>query len=125
MTALAGASVLLIAASAIALVFGWITANESLIWTSIMASVGAGVSLALAYFRAREEAPSTTGAVPPAADAQPPPAVAEWPASDEVVRASGSKRFHRPACRYAKGGETMTKADALQRGLIPCGICKP
>lgn len=114
MTALAGASVLLIAAAAIALLFGWITANESLIWTSIAASVGAGVSLALAYFRAREEVPvaESTAGIPPAA-------------SDDVVRARGSKRFHRPDCPYAKTGESLTKTDALQRGFIPCGVCNP
>lgn len=55
MTSLVGASVLLIAASALALVFGWVTANESLIWTSIAASVASGVALALAYGRARTE----------------------------------------------------------------------
>jgi hypothetical protein len=46
-TVLIGGSILLIAASAIALGFGWVTADESLIWTSIAASVGAGVLLAL------------------------------------------------------------------------------
>lgn len=61
MTALVGASVLLIAASAIALVTGWVTADESLIWTSIGASVGAAVALALAFFRARQ---GDTGMVP-------------------------------------------------------------
>ena len=67
MTALVGTSVLLIAASAIALVTGWVTADESLIWTSIGASAAAAVALALAYFRARQ---GDTGTVPmPAADA--------------------------------------------------------
>src|SRR3989337_2680132 len=59
MTSLVGASVLLIAASAVALIFGWVTADESLIWTSIAASVAYGVALALAYGRGRQELPAT------------------------------------------------------------------
>ncbi len=55
MTALIGGSVLLIAASALALVFGWLTAESALIWTSIVASVVAGILLALGYSRARQE----------------------------------------------------------------------
>ena len=55
MTVLIGASVLLIAAPRSLLVFGWVAANESLIWTSIVASVGAAVTLALAFFRSRQE----------------------------------------------------------------------
>lgn len=44
-------SILLIALSAIALVVGWLNANESWIWTSIGATAGAAVLLVLAYFR--------------------------------------------------------------------------
>jgi hypothetical protein len=55
MTALVGGSVLLIAASAIALVFGWLTAESTLIWISITASVVAGVLLALGYQRSKQE----------------------------------------------------------------------
>ena len=55
MTALVGGSVLLIAASAIALVFGWLTAESTLIWISIAASVVAGVLLALGYQRSKQE----------------------------------------------------------------------
>lgn len=53
MTALIGGSVLLIAASAIALALGWGTADEQLIWTSIATSAGAGILLALAAYRSR------------------------------------------------------------------------
>ena len=49
MTALVGGSLLLIAGSALALVFGWLTAESTLIWISIGASVVAGVLLALGY----------------------------------------------------------------------------
>lgn len=55
MTALIGGSVLLIAASALALVFGWVTAESALIWMSIVTSVLAGVLLALGYQRSRVE----------------------------------------------------------------------
>ncbi len=144
MTVLIGASVLLIAGSAIALVFGWVSANESLIWTSIVASAGAAVTLALAFFRSRQEA--TAGARRSAADA-PTGASAEHqapvpetlpaetaeiqPAAEgadiEVVGIRDSKRFHRPECRYAssKGAETMTKGAAQKAGFRACGVCKP
>ena len=55
MTALVGGSLLLIASSAVALVFGWITAESTLIWISIGASVVAGVLLALGYQRSKQE----------------------------------------------------------------------
>lgn len=55
MTALIGASVLLIAGSAIVLIVGWITAEAVLIWTSIVATVAAGVLLALGYARSKQE----------------------------------------------------------------------
>jgi hypothetical protein len=53
---LVGGSLLLVGASAVALLIGWVTAATELIWTSILASVGAGVLLALAYVRSRAEA---------------------------------------------------------------------
>lgn len=53
MTSLIFGSISLIVVSAIALVAGWIGSNESLIWISVIASVGAAVSLALAYYRSR------------------------------------------------------------------------
>ena len=55
MTQLIGASVLLIAGSAIVLVVGWITAEAALIWISIVATVAAGILLALAYARSKQE----------------------------------------------------------------------
>jgi hypothetical protein len=60
MTALIGGSVLLIAGSAIALLFGWITAEAVLIWLSIGASVAAGILLALGYSRSRSELASSS-----------------------------------------------------------------
>jgi len=55
-TLLVGGSLLLVCASAVALLVGWVTAATELIWASILASVGAGVLLALAYVRSRAEA---------------------------------------------------------------------
>jgi hypothetical protein len=129
MTLLIGSSVLLIAASAIALVFGWVAANESLIWTSIVSSVGAGIALALAFFRSRQEAV----AVERRASAREAQAAAkertavEQEATQEVVGITDTKRFHRTNCRYSnsKGAQTMTKAAARKAGMRPCGICKP
>jgi hypothetical protein len=65
MTLLIGSSVLLITASAIALLFGWITADERLIWTSIVASAAAAVALAVAYQRSRAEVDAARRAPPP------------------------------------------------------------
>lgn len=129
MTLLIGASVLLIAASAIALVAGWVSANESLIWTSIISSVAAAVALALAFFRSRQEAV----AVQRRASAREVEQVAnerlaaDQEAAQEVVGIPDTKRFHRPNCRYAtsKGAREMTKAAARKEGMRPCGICKP
>ncbi len=157
MTSLVGASVLLIAGSALALIFGWVTADESLIWTSIAASVASGVALALAYGRARQELPATKASpatkAPPATKATPtkatpteatpteapptkaeeslPDVVSEPPpvsvARDEVVGVPHTKRFHKTTCRYAgtKNAASMARGDAVQRGMKPCGICKP
>lgn len=129
MTALIGASVLLIAAAAIALVFGWVSANESLIWTSIISSVGAAISLALAFFRSRQEAVAVErrASTREAEEAARERAIAEQEAKQEVVGIGDTKRFHRPECRYSssKGGQTMTKAEARTAGLRPCGVCKP
>lgn len=149
MTVLIGSSMLLIVASAIALVFGWASANESLIWTSIVSSVLAAIALALAFLRSRVEAaammrrtsgregapsknamPSTEAASGEQADAEPPsvePVAADQESQQEVVGIRDTKRFHRPNCRYAssKGGATMTRAEATRAGMRPCGICKP
>lgn len=56
MTYLIGGSILLILASAGALGFGWVGANETLIWVSILCSIGAALALALAYHRSKHPA---------------------------------------------------------------------
>lgn len=67
MTYLIVGAVALIVASAATLGFGWITANESLVWVSISATVGAAVLLALAYYRSIRvvKDPVASGVVPP------------------------------------------------------------
>jgi hypothetical protein len=57
-TWLIAGSVVFIAASATALVLGWLGANETFVWLSIFSSVGSAVCLALAYYRSRAEAAS-------------------------------------------------------------------
>lgn len=140
MTALIGGSLLLIVVAAIALAMGWVGANESLIWTSIVASVGAAVMLSLGYYRSKAEA-----ARRPAPAPQPPPERARPQAtrpvpqetqhvpvvgdddSERVIAYADRSRFHRPDCRYASapGGERVTRETAERRGYDPCGVCKP
>jgi len=59
LTGLIAGSIGLIVLSAVALVFGWIGANETFIYVSIASSVGAAVTLALAFGKSR-----TAGGVP-------------------------------------------------------------
>ena len=53
MTYLIIGSIVAIATSAAFLIFGWLGANEILIYLSIAASIGAAVCLALAFSRSR------------------------------------------------------------------------
>jgi len=41
------------------------------------------------------------------------------------VVATSSGKYHKSDCRYAKGGEEITKNAAKKQGLEPCGVCKP
>ena len=129
MTALIGASVLLIVGSAIVLVLGWVSADESLIWTSIVASVVAAVTLALAFFRSRVEAAqlSRRTAIETKRAAEAAPLPQEEIEPDDVVGIPDSKRFHRPNCRYAKskGAQPMRSSEARKLGWKACAVCKP
>jgi hypothetical protein len=155
MTLLVSGSMLLIAGSAVALVFGWVTANEALIWGSIVCSGGAGALLALGYWKSRGELKRATAvaraAVRPAppepiaeeeaplpeavaswsalADTGPIPAVSESSATieDLVVAIPDRKKFHKASCRFAasKGAEKISREVAERRGYAPCGVCKP
>jgi hypothetical protein len=145
MTALVGGSVLLIVVAATALVLGWSSADGSLIWTSIGASVLAGILLALGYYRSKAElqAPRPTRGTSPAANPpqetapEGPSATAPVPAvsapetgsadGGEVIVDPDRKRYHRPECRFARGPRTlaMTLDAARARRYDPCGVCKP
>ena len=141
MTALIGGSLLLIVAAAVLWVVGWMSADQTLIWTSIVASVIAGVLLSLGYYRSKSEAaaaPASDRDRPqrptpqPARRAEPEatqasPMVAADDDSDRVVAYPDRSRFHRPDCRYASlpGGEKLARETAVRRGYDPCGVCKP
>jgi hypothetical protein len=141
MTLLVSGSMLLIAGSAVALVFGWVTANEVLIWTSIVCSAGAGVLLALGYWQSRGELRRATIAARSAAVAEEPEpepepvksrsALAETGAmptvEDLVVAIPDRNKFHRASCRYAsaKGAEKISRENAERRGYEACGVCRP
>lgn len=128
MTVLVGVTALLVAASFIALVFGWAEANESLIWTSIAASAGAAVALTMAYLRARR-APASA----PRSSAEPPSQAAasevtEPDARDEAPR-TGSAEAIAPAGAAARAGEPRrqtpaTSARESQRGETPAPTAK-
>lgn len=136
MTALIGGSLLLILGSAITLVIGWTSADESLIWTSIVASVGAAIMLSIGYARSRTEVARAGPSHPPApqeaptqpreqGQTQPIPLAREE--TGQVVAYADRSRFHRPDCRYASmpGGERIARETAVRRGYDPCGVCKP
>lgn len=142
MTALIGGSLLLIVAAAILLVVGWTSADQTLIWTSIVASVVAGVLLSLGYYRSKSEAatpprepererpPEPAPQPTPRAEPEPTqatPLVGGAPEEERVVAYPDRSRFHRPDCRYAAlpGGEKIARDTAIRRGYDPCGVCKP
>jgi hypothetical protein len=154
MTALVGGSVLLIVVAATALILGWASADGSLIWTSIGASVLAGILLALGYYRSKAEletpgharrtslAPRPPAATepegPPAAtEPEGPPAATPLPTIPSTETGSGGggevivdpdrKRYHRPECRFAGASraQAMSLDAARARRYDPCGVCKP
>ena len=144
MTALVGGSVLLIVVAATALVLGWSSADGSLIWTSIGASVTAAVLLALGYYRSKAEldtapAPDPGPPAPEPPEAPEPQESSASPARPAVPSAEGGlegrdvvadpdrKRYHRPECRFARASraQPMSLDAARARRYDPCGVCKP
>lgn len=128
MTALVGTSVLLIAASAIALVTGWVSADESLIWTSIGASAAAAVTLALAYFRARQgdtgpaSIPSTdTEAAPPDAPA-PHPSVPEEAPVEPVAEPTADEPAPRKRPERRASAPRPARAAAKPKEMSVAGV---
>lgn len=101
MNLMIGAAVLLIVGSGITLVSGWVGEEESLIWTSIGASVVAAVVLAVAYLQSRR-APAT-GASEPDLSALGESSAVATPVAPPAERA--------PASRLAWGAPT-TEAPA-------------
>ena len=61
MTLLLAGSILLIAGSAIALIAGWVNAEETYIWTSIAATATAAVLLVVAFYRSKATAAPLPG----------------------------------------------------------------
>ena len=135
---------MLIVVAATALVLGWSSADGSLIWTSIGASVTAAVLLALGYYRSRAEVdtapppdPGPPAPEPPEApEPQEPSAPATNPAEPsaeggmeggEVIADPDRKRYHRPECRFARAAraQPMSLDAARARRYDPCGVCKP
>jgi hypothetical protein len=57
LTYLIGGSLTLIVLSTVALVFGWLTENEPMVWISIAASVFSAILLAVAYSQSRALVP--------------------------------------------------------------------
>jgi len=75
-------------------------------------------------------APSPPATATPAPEAVPlPPApLAERPAelSKAVYRTPSGERYHRATCGRVKGkGIALSLAEAKERGLTPCKVCKP
>jgi len=144
MTGLIAGAILLIVGSAVALIFGWIGSNETLIWASIGGSVGAAICLALAYGRSKLETsrprrrPAALATPTPAHPAEPeeaPPAssvsqdtqaIEAIDAGDEVLADDSGKRFHKPGCPQARpSAERLPRDEAKRRGLEPCRVCRP
>lgn len=130
----------MIAAASIALVFGWLGADPTLMWISIGASVAASVLLALGYNRSRVEVAAASRELarrnrppvetPAPSDERPAGEVTEetdQQDEDDVVANPERRRFHRPECRYAKvpATQVMSASAARARGYVACGICKP
>lgn len=158
----------MIAVSAVALVMGWLNANESFIWISIATTAAAAILLVVAFTRSKKEPPAaavapigtpggasgldpeieaarleranekysratTRGSMEEQAADDPGTQVA--PAAGDGTETAGgtvvavpkSKKFHRATCRFAsaKATENMDRAEAVERGFNPCGVCKP
>jgi hypothetical protein len=151
MTRLIGGSALLIAVSAIALVLGWASADERLIWASILSSGAAAVALSVAFYRSKQEVAearmrSVAAAAEPAAATAPhtglntqairPETPSQTrldsrpngsPGDPDVVAIPARRRYHRPECRYSKaaGAQRMPLSSARRRQFNACSVCKP
>lgn len=84
MTALLAGSILLIAGSAVALVMGWLNANETYMYVSIGSTAAAAVALVLAYFRS-SKIPAAATQTPVGSEEQPQDADATAVVADDKV----------------------------------------
>ena len=106
MTLLLGGSLLLVAASAVALVMGWANADETFIWGSIGATILAAVLLGIAFVRSRSQAETVAAANPPQRGAEIDPEIL----ADREERSS--QKYARASTRGSEdansdGGETQ------------------
>jgi hypothetical protein len=107
MTALLGGSVLLIAVSAAALVYGWLNGDDTFIWTSIVATAAAAVLVVVAYVRSSKEPAVVTG------DSGPGPATDEQPTQAQPAAAdAGATQVQPAADRPEESQPAEADADA-------------
>ena len=141
MTALLGGSMLLIAASAAALVYGWLDGDDTFIWGSIAATVGAALLVGIAYWRSARQPAVVTGegeapgpgdeatqvqpqAGPPPAEAAGTPAPQAGPGvPPETTAGPAPEEVGVPASEAGPGGaaEAMTAATAGAEAGAPEG----
>ena len=147
MVGLIAGSLVLLALASVTLGFGWVDANSTLVWVSILCSASTAVALTAAYSKSKQMADSARRARTPrrAARARGTGAAGGGfatqamarpdrrsrdrisPNDGEVVAVPERRKFHRPDCRYARvrGATKMTKSSARRRNFDACGICKP
>lgn len=145
MVGLIAGSLVLLALASVTLGFGWVGANSTLVWVSILCSASTAVALAAAYSKSKQMADSArrsraprratrargagAGGFATQAMARPDRRSRDRmsPNDGEVVAVPDRRKFHRPDCRYARvrGATKMTKSSARRRNFDACGICKP
>ena len=118
MTALIASSMGLIAVAAAALILGWLMESAGLIWTSIAASVGSGVCLALAYSRSRAAAAPPSSPDPDRVLVQPAPRSADDTESFALFE-EGSGMDVPPAPPDAAAGMAVARTAAPTRPETP------
>ena len=48
------------------------------------------------------------------------------PSKGDIYRTTTGKKYHSEGCRYLSNSKIpITLAEAQERGLGPCGVCKP
>lgn len=128
MTALLGGSVLLIAVSAAALVYGWLNGEDTFIWGSIVATAASAILVVIAFVRSNKEpavATGPTGPGPAGTDdedttpVQPTPGAAQ-PQGDEPTQAQASEGEATAAMPAAESGE-QPSGEGETTAAMPAG----